>query len=75
MVGMFFGTFMLVARIVLLIIALGVLFNSARVLRTPEGNYDSEARLSARIVFVIALVFAIWLGASLFVRIGAMISG
>jgi hypothetical protein len=57
-----FGLF----KFVILLAALGAMFNSAAVLHKPEGNYDAEAKLSARIVFVICVVVALWAGASLF---------
>jgi hypothetical protein len=56
----------LLAQIIILLAALGMMFNSAAVLGKPEGNYDAEARLSARIVFIICVVIAAWAAVSLF---------
>ena len=53
-------------KLVVLLVALGMMFNSAAVLGKPEGNYDAEAKLSARISFIISTVIALWAGASLF---------
>ena len=53
-------------KFVILLVALGAMFNSAAVLSKPEGNYDAEAKLSARIVFVICVIVAFWATASLF---------
>jgi hypothetical protein len=52
----------------LLLISLGVLFNSARVMNSPEGRYDAEAKLSARIVFVIALIFTVYFSLGFILR-------
>lgn len=52
-------------KLIILLVALGMMFNSATVLSKPEGNYDAEAKLSARVVFVICVVVAFWAAASL----------
>lgn len=57
-----FGLF----KFIILLAALGAMFNSAAVLHKPEGNYDAEAKLSARVVFVICVVVAVWATASMF---------
>jgi hypothetical protein len=61
---MFRGSILL-AQIIILIIALGMMFNSAAVLSKPEGNYDAQAKLSARIVLIICIVIAAWAAVSL----------
>jgi hypothetical protein len=62
------GLVIAIVKGTLLLISLGVLFNSARVLHSPEGNYDAEAKLSARVVFVIALIFAIYFSMGFILR-------
>lgn len=61
---MFRGSILL-AHIVVLVIALKMMFNSASILGKPEGNYDAHAKLSARIVFIICVVIAAWAALSL----------
>jgi hypothetical protein len=68
MPGIVIAFLIILFKVVLFLVSLGVLFNSARVLHSPEGNYDAEAKLSARIVFIIALVATLYFGASLFWR-------
>ncbi len=53
-------------KFIILLLALGMMFNSATVLGKPEGNYDAEAKLSARVVFIISVIIAFWAAASLF---------
>lgn len=53
-------------KLTILLVALGMMFNSAAVLGKPEGNYDAEAKLSARVVFIICVVVAVWATASMF---------
>jgi hypothetical protein len=62
------GLIISIVKGTLLLVSLGVLFNSARVMNSPEGNYDAEARASARIVFVIAFIFAIYFGMGFILR-------
>lgn len=56
----------LLTQIIILLIALGMMFNSAAVLGKPEGNYDAHAKLSSRIVLVISIVIAAFAALSLF---------
>lgn len=55
----------LFTQIIILLLALGMMFNSAAILGKPEGNYDAQAKLSARVVFVICVIIAAWAAMSL----------
>lgn len=61
---MYRGTILL-AQIIILIIALKMMSNSAAILGKPEGNYDSHAKLSARVVFIVCVILAAYAAVSL----------
>ena len=66
MFGLGLGALIFVFKVTVFLLSLGMIFNSAAVLGKPEGNYDAEAKLSARVVLIICIVIALWSGASLF---------